>query len=166
MSAVTQRQKSTLRNLQAKEVRWQDVINGVNTGFEVCHVEGIGRGIRTTKSFKGGEYLLRYFGELITMEELDRREQRGPKRGCFYRFAFPLKKKWYALDATIEDNTFARLSNHSRKKPNMRPVAFDIDGTPSVVFVANFDLEPGVELRWDYGERRPEVIKDNPWLKE
>lgn len=56
--------------------------------------------------------------------------------------------------------------NHSKKKPNVLPKPVMIDGSPSVIFTANRDLEPGVELRYDYGERRPEVIKDNSWLKE
>lgn len=165
MAGATVRQKLALDEQAGKESRWQDVINGDTTGFEICHVDGIGRGIRTTQHFKQGEYLLRYFGELITMEELIRRERVGPVRKHFYRYKFYLHHKPYVLDATREDNTLGRLINHSKKKPNVRPKPFDIAGIPSVVFVAQTDLAPGVELRYDYGERDPEVIKENTWLK-
>lgn len=162
---ATARQKSALDAQAAKDSRWHEVINGNAAGLEICHVEGIGRGIRTTRPFKQGEYLLRYFGELISPAELKRREKRGPKRGHFYRYVFRLHETPYVIDATREDGSFGRLINHSRKKPNILAKPFEIGGVPSVVFVAHVDLASGVELRYDYGERDPQVILENPWLK-
>lgn len=84
----TARQEAICAAENENDSRWAAVVNGDTTGFEVCHVEGIGRGIRTTKSFKQGDLLLRYFGELISPQELKRRERVGPERGCFYRYLF------------------------------------------------------------------------------
>lgn len=148
-----------------KADRWRDVLRGDKTGFEVCIVPKIGRGIKTTKRFQQKEVLMRYFAELITAEELARREARGPKEGHFYRYKFQFQQKTYFLDATREDGTYGRLMNHSKRNPNVRAKPVEIDGGPAIIFVAMRDLEVGEELRYDYGERDPEVVEANPWLK-
>lgn len=38
--------------------------------------------------------------------------------------------------------------------------------TPRLYFVALRNIAPGEELSYDYGDRRKDVIKDNPWLLE
>lgn len=164
--AMTSRQKTTFDKTAAESARFQEVVNGDQTGFEICMVPGIGRGVKVTRSFKRNDVLLRYFGELISQEESDRREEAGPEIGNFYRYSFPLNRRNYVLDATTEDGTMGRLLNHSRKHPNVRMQAVMLDGTPAVVIVANKDLEVGTELRYDYGERRKHVLEANPWLKK
>lgn len=151
---------------RTKADRWSDVLRGDKSGFEVCMVPKIGRGIKTTRPFEKNEILMRYFGEVITEKECDRRESLGPEEGHFYVYKFIVKGKAYVLDATVEDGTYGRLMNHSRKKPNVRAKPVEIGGRPAIIFVAMRDLEAGVELRYDYGERRPEVIEKNPWLKK
>lgn len=162
---MTARQHATYNNTREKNDRWEAVLAGDKSGFEVCHVPGMGRGIKTTRPFMHKEILMRYFGQIISEEEAQRREDRGPKVGHFYRYKFKVSEKKYVLDATSDDGTFGRLINHSKKKPKVWAKPVEIDGSPAIVFVAMGDIESGIELRYDYGERRKHVIKDNPWLK-
>jgi SET domain-containing protein len=38
-------------------------------------------------------------------------------------------------------------------------------GHPRLLIVANRNISAGEEILFDYGERRPEVIKQQPWLE-
>ncbi|CDJ31562.1 SET domain-containing protein, putative [Eimeria mitis] len=76
-----------------------------------------------------------------------------------------------SIDATEERIEFgpARLINHSRKNPNLKPKAEAVDGDANdlrLFFVALRDIHEGEELLVDYGERDPEALKQNPWLNE
>lgn len=150
----------------AEESRFEDVVNGCLDGFEVCMVPEIGRGVRVTRRFERNDVLLRYFGDVVTEEEANRRKAAGPLVGHFYRYDFHLNGQKYVLDATLEDGSLGRLINHSRKHPNVRAKAFEIDGEPAIVFFAMCDLEIGTELRYDYGVRKKEDLEANPWLKK
>lgn len=161
---MTARQQQIIDRDRMMENRWADVLNGDKEGFEVCLVPKIGRGIKTTKKFEHNEVLMRYFGEIISEEELFRREQAGPDEGHFYTYIFHVKQKKYVVDATVDDGSYGRLINHSKKHPNVRAKPVEIDGAPAIVFLALGDIEAGVELRYDYGERRKEIIEKNPWL--
>lgn len=161
---ATARLLSTDDQTQSKARRWQEVLDGDTSGFEICTVPNIGRGIKTTRAFKSGDILMRYFAELVSKEEFYRRENQGPEEGHFYRYVFKHKEQRHYLDATAEDGTYGRLINHSKKKANVLPKPVEIDGMPAVIFVAKVDLEVGVELRYDYGERRKSVIRRNSWL--
>lgn len=163
---ATARLRTIAHNRDSKNSRWNEVLSGDKSGFEVCQVPRIGRGIRTTRAFKQNEVLMRYFGEVVTEKEAVRREKRGPKRGCFYRYTFHVDQQRYVLDATREDGTFGRLINHSKKNPNVLAKPVKIDGEPAIIFKAMVDIDPGVELRYDYGERDKEVLEENPWLKK
>ena len=70
----------------------------------------------------------------------------------------------YSIDATEENGTNGRLINHSRKRPNLVPKMFEIDGFPHLCFLAADDIEPQQELTYDYGERNSNIITDHPWL--
>jgi len=56
--------------------------------------------------------------------------------------------------------------NHSRKKPNAKACSKIIDGTACLYFEAIRDIHPGEHIEYDYGERRKEVMKKFPWLRE
>lgn len=142
------------------------MLAGDKSGFEVCQVPQIGRGIKTTRSFKQNEVLMRYFGEVVTEREARRRERAGPQVGHFYRFNFRFHEKQYVLDATVEDGSYGRLINHSKKNANVVPKAIEIDGNPAIYFQAKVDIEAGVELRYDYAVHDKEVLEANPWLKQ
>ena len=40
-----------------------------------------------------------------------------------------------------------------------------VDGEPRIVFIALKRIINGAELYYDYGERRKEIVRENPWLK-
>lgn len=158
---MTSRQQVICRRSEEEELRWQLVLAGDKSGFEVCQVPGIGRGIKTTRSFQRNDILMRYFGEIVTENEARRRERAGPKVGHFYRFDFHFNEKKYVLDATTDDGSYGRLINHSKKDANVSPKQIDLDGIP-----ARVDIDVGTELRYDYGVRDKEVLEANPWLSE
>lgn len=56
-----------------------------------------GMGVFADKCFKKGDFLLHYFGELITEMEAERREltrYRNDKHSYLYNFKFDGKKMW------------------------------------------------------------------------
>ena len=139
-------------------------LQGSNSGLEVRTTTDKGRGVFTTAEFHTGDLLLEYKGELITGAEASRREEELTTDGC-YLFFFSFKGASYCLDATVEDGTLARLVNHGRRiYANCHPKIIDMNGTPRIYFQATRDLTPGDELLYDYGERRKDIIKANPWL--
>ena len=42
---------------------------------------------------------------------------------------------------------------------------FVVNDAPRVVFLASKDISVGDEIQYDYGEKRKEVLRKNPWLK-
>lgn len=166
VNRLTVRQEVIHQKSQEIEDRWERVLAGDVSGLEVCTVKDIGRGIKTTRFFKRNEVIMRYVGEVVTLREALRRELAGPEEGHFYRYDFKVNMKPYVLDASREDGTYGRLINHSRKNPNVQPKPFTLDGTPAIFFKALVDIEAGVELRYDYGERRKHILEANPWLKK
>jgi histone-lysine N-methyltransferase SETD8 len=71
----------------------------------------------------------------------------------------------YAIDATHSDH-ISRFINHSKKKANLKPTCV-VDKTKKlmVMFKATKDIGIGEELLFDYGDERPSVLKQQPWLK-
>ncbi|KAI4794426.1 hypothetical protein KUCAC02_032079 [Chaenocephalus aceratus] len=61
-------------------------------------------------------------------------------------------------DCHPEVETYGRLLNHSRKRPNLKPRRFDLtfpDGPRELlVFLALQNIKMGEELLWDYGVTR------------
>jgi SET domain-containing protein len=56
---------------------------------------------------------------------------------------------------------------HGPAKENARArVLRNVGRRPRILIVADRDIEPGEEVMYDYGERRPHVIAVLPWLKE
>ena len=100
------------------------------------------------------------------------------------------KKQWQAtvkfvwklfldvrINATEDNGSFGRFVNHSRlprgyvfdaknpPKQNAVPRQVKKLGVhPKLLLVANRDIAAGEEILFDYGERRPGPIADNPWL--
>ncbi len=125
-----------------------------------------GRGVFTTTEFETGDFLVEYTGELITGPEATKREaQLTTDQGCFLLF-FTFLGISYCLDATKEDGTLGRLVNHGRRAAaNCILKLVDVDGLPRIYLKAARDISPGEELRWDYGDRRKDVLADNEWLR-
>lgn len=53
--------------------------------------------------------------------------------------------------------------NHSRNG-NLATKIVDYNGKPHLVLLAKDDISEGVELTYDYGDRRKEALIHHPWL--
>ena len=53
-----------------------------------------------------------------------------------YILEFKFKEKCWAIDAT-KDVSFGRLINHSKRKPNVKPVVMPKEGVPFIIFSCN-----------------------------
>ena len=70
--------------------------------------------------------------------------------------------KWICIDATSESSHPARLINHSKKKNNL---VVKCTNKKRIVFKALDDIPAGRQLFYNYNEDRPDVIKENIWMK-
>jgi len=148
-------------------------VNDDDIPLEIRHTQEKGRGVYALDGFKKGDILLEYCGELISEKEGLRREQLAlqdlPPTSTdmvSYLYFFKAQGKYWCLDATEETDRKARLINHSKLHPNVKPKVVIHNGSPRIVFIATCDINRGNELLFDYGERRKEVIERNPWLRQ
>lgn len=114
--------------------------------FEVRRSPIHGRGGFATRSIARGTRIVEYTGERITHAEADARydDARSPQH---HTFLFTVDRET-VIDAAVGGNA-ARFINHACE-PNCRPV---IEGG-RVSIVAARDIEPGVELAYDYAYSR------------
>lgn len=160
--------RKTKAELKSEEHRHLDdlIKNGVEEGMEVKQIEGKGRGVFAVNSFKKGDFVVEYHGDLLELAEAKVREaqySQDPSTGC-YMYYFQYHTKTYCVDATKESNRLGRLINHS-KSGNCQTRLHPIDGTPHLILVASRDIEVDEELLYDYGDRSKASISAHPWLK-
>lgn len=104
-----------------------------------------GRGVVALTPIAKGKKIIEYTGEHIGWDEADRRPPSDPDDPN-HTFFFSLSDGETVIDAAVGGND-ARWINHSCK-PNCEAIETD-DGR---VFIhARRDIEPGVELNYDYG---------------
>ncbi|KAM4578762.1 lysine methyltransferase 5Ab isoform 2-T2 [Fundulus diaphanus] len=160
--------RKTKTELKSEEHRHIDDLlkNDTEEGMEVKHIEGKGRGVFAVKSFKKGDFVVEYHGDLLDLAEARKREAQyaeDPKTGC-YMYYFQYQSKAYCIDATRETGRLGRLVNHS-KNGNCQTRLHPIDGTPRLILVASRDIKADEELLYDYGDRSKASISAHPWLK-
>ena len=71
------------------------------------------------------------------------------------------------IDTTLDDGSFGRLINHSKKNKNLIPKVVDVQGRPHVIFFASNDIQPLEELFYDYMDTYKPTKEEsfaNPWL--
>ncbi|OXU22773.1 hypothetical protein TSAR_003711 [Trichomalopsis sarcophagae] len=150
------------------EIIRSKILNGSENGLEKMPVRGKGMGIRTTKNFAINEYIVEYTGELISKAVGHERMSKYAKDESFGNFLLSFRlmdKKWF-IDATKDDGRLGRWVNHSSKNSNAKVKVMVIDTKPRVFLMASREISTGEEILYDYGERDPETIKNNPWLLE
>lgn len=134
--------------------------------IEIAHIENKGRGIVPKRPFMKGEFVVEYAGDLMDIgmaKDLEAKYSLDTSKGC-YMYYFKHKGKQYCIDATGESGRFGRLLNHSRVSPNCVTKVVMLGETPRLILVARQDIEAGVELLYDYGDRSKESLKAHPWL--
>ncbi|XP_041826699.1 N-lysine methyltransferase KMT5A-A [Melanotaenia boesemani] len=142
------------------------IMNGIEEGMEVQHIEGKGRAVFTNRCFQKGDYVVEYHGDLLQITDAKKREAeyaQNPATGC-YMYYFQYLCKTYCVDATKETGRMGRLINHS-KNGNCQTKLHDIGGIPHLILVASRDIDKGEELLYDYGDRSKASIDAHPWLK-
>lgn len=97
-----------------------------------------GLGLFAKTPIKKGEFVIEYWGQIITDEEAE-------KKGGQY--LFDLDETSFTIDGTTRKNT-ARYINHSCK-PNCEP---EQDGK-RIYIMAIRDIAPGEELTYNYGKQ-------------
>ncbi|XP_071496880.1 uncharacterized protein [Diadema antillarum] len=150
---------------EKKEALEDAILSNREDGLKVDEILGKGRGVISTKPFKRGDFVVEYYGDLISMPEARQREakyQEDPETGC-YMYYFEHKNRSYCVDATRESGRLGRLLNHSRQG-NCCTKLIDIKERPHLILVAKQDIEAGEELVYDYGDRNKESIQSHPWL--
>lgn len=152
--------------LEEKQKCLEDAVLSENEdGLQIHVFPGKGRGIIASRLFRKGEFVVEYSGDLIDLNEAKKREQlyaADQNTGC-YMYYFQHKSQSYCVDATAESPRFGRLVNHSRSG-NLAPKIIEIEDRPHLLLVARFDILPGKELLYDYGDRSSLSLKYHPWL--
>ena len=136
-----------------------------------------GRAVIAYDYIERGSFVCQYKGEFIESPHQAAEMEKHYEKlqlGCYmFYFGNPLTSKKCCIDSTDELLKYGpgRLVNHGRVHCNLQlssasPKTF-ADGrtTPVLYFVANRNIYPGEELLIDYGDRDPQVIRANPWLK-
>ncbi|TKA56559.1 hypothetical protein B0A49_10806 [Cryomyces minteri] len=115
-------------------------------GVEVMHTGDRGYGVRANRTFEPGQIIVEYAGEIITLEESDRRMNEEYKNNeCYYLMAF---EQDMIIDATR--GSIARFVNHSCE-PNCGMVKWRVDGKPRMaLFAGEKGIMTGAELTYDY----------------
>ena len=68
-----------------------------------------------------------------------------------------------SFDATKEDKTMGQLINHSKPQANVVPRQIVISGKLRLFFLAKRDINTNEEVVYDYGERRKDIVDENPY---
>ncbi|TKA70628.1 hypothetical protein B0A49_05848 [Cryomyces minteri] len=120
--------------------------NKYDIGVEVMHTGDRGYGVRANRTFEPGQIIVEYAGEIITLEESDRRMNEEYKNNeCYYLMAF---EQDMIIDATR--GSIARFVNHSCE-PNCEMVKWRVDGKPRMaLFAGEKGIMTGAELTYDY----------------
>uniref|UniRef100_T1IRX0 SET domain-containing protein n=1 Tax=Strigamia maritima TaxID=126957 RepID=T1IRX0_STRMM len=144
--------KSHSKLLKEKKKDFEEaILSQCEDGLMVETFSHKGRGVRATKHFRRGDFVVEYYGELIDVQEAKRREKIysiDENTGCYI-----------SVDATAESNRMGRLINHSRHG-NLTTKPFLIHDVPHLILIAKQDIEPGEELLYDYGDRGIDMQPD------
>ncbi len=115
---------------------------------ESSHPGNIGFGAYMAEPVKEGEFIAEYVGEIISYAECGRRSEIYDKLKV--SFIFDLNDE-VVIDSYRYGNV-ERFINHSKKHANCKPLVKLVNGEHRIGFFAMKDLDPGVELFFDYGK--------------
>ncbi|KAH8878532.1 hypothetical protein GQ53DRAFT_850187 [Thozetella sp. PMI_491] len=115
-------------------------------GVDVFKTGDRGFGVRSNRSFAPGQIIMEYTGEIITVDECERRMNEEYKDNeCYYLMSFDQNM---IIDATT--GSAARFVNHSCL-PNCRMIKWIVSGQPRMaLFAGDYPIHPGDELTYDY----------------
>lgn len=142
--------------LAAKRVEPRELFAGPSTTA--------GIGLFTKQFIEKGSRITEYRGLLIDNTEVEEHERKQIQRGeeC-YIFQFSWHRETLFIDGSWTDHV-SKYINHSRHA-NVK-AKLEGEKYPHIVLYARKDIMPGEELFLDYNDRRPEVLRNFPWLKK
>ncbi|KAJ4298445.1 hypothetical protein N0V88_003475 [Collariella sp. IMI 366227] len=115
-------------------------------GVEVVKTGDRGYGVRSNRCFEPNQIIMEYTGEIITVDECERRMNEVYKDNeCYYLMSFDQNM---IIDATT--GSIARFVNHSCS-PNSRMIKWIVSGQPRMaLFAGDRPIMTGEELTYDY----------------
>ena len=125
---------------------------------------GVGSGIETFSDIVPNTFVCVYHGEKISEDVGIAREWLYSESGAKHDYIFYFRNQ--CIDATNSIGSIGRLINHSRLSPNCIAKLYNHHGNYHIIIMTNCHITAGSQLLFDYGERRPELIKKYPWLDE
>ncbi|XP_010531200.1 PREDICTED: histone-lysine N-methyltransferase SUVR5 isoform X2 [Tarenaya hassleriana] len=139
--------------------------NGIRIKLEIFRTEKKGWGVRACEPILHGTFICEYVGEVIDLQEANKRESRYGKEGCGYMRNINANindigrlievEEDYVIDATKYGNV-SRFINHSCS-PNLVTHQVLVESMESplshIGLYANADIAEGEELTWDYGQK-------------
>ncbi|KAK5164302.1 uncharacterized protein LTR77_009997 [Saxophila tyrrhenica] len=117
-----------------------------DVGVEVLQTGNRGFGVRSCRTFKAGQIIMEYTGEIISEGECQRRMRDEYKdKQCYYLMEL---ERGLVIDGT--KGSMARFINHSCS-PNCEVRMVKVNNTPRMaVFAAEQGIMTGQELTYDY----------------
>ncbi|OCT56289.1 hypothetical protein XELAEV_18000344mg, partial [Xenopus laevis] len=88
-SRVQPARKSAVRMEEEKTKKLKDILSGDESNFKICNFQEKGRGVVTLKSFKRGDLILQYKGDLLKYREGKQTEETyssDDSIGCYMLF--------------------------------------------------------------------------------
>ena len=120
-----------------------------------------GWGCFLLESVEKHEFIMEYTGELITIDEAERRGQWCDVHGC--SFIFTLNEE-DCIDAMNKGNN-SKFINHKKDEPNATTKIWQVNGDHRVgIFALDKPLKAGTELFFCYGEAAEGMLK-NKWTQ-
>mmetsp|Transcript_21614 Transcript_21614/g.31349 ORF Transcript_21614/g.31349 Transcript_21614/m.31349 type:complete len:188 (-) Transcript_21614:27-590(-) len=121
-----------------------------------------GTGLFVMEDVLQGHLMFEFVGECITQKcGISREKWYGISSRMLY---FTFKGRDLCVDATNCQYGKYTYLNHSRTLQNCFPRVINIGGSPRIFFFACTDLKKGMELFFDYGERRDTIVSRRQWL--
>lgn len=125
-------------------------------GFEKKYIDDtIGLGVFATQSFMKGEFLLEYVGDRLTPQEAEQRREKGRHNYMFY---FTWNGK-HVIDATHVSHGLCRFVNDEKHGNAVMKLKI-FNNYPRLCLFAAKNIDPGEEIRYDYGD------ENAPWRKK
>lgn len=143
----------------------EQIVSNCSDGLVIKEVQKCGKGLFATKSFLRGDFICVYVGKMMS-ERQYRRLYKGDYERC-YTFHIQHDSRYLVVDATHRHDSLARMANHSWKMYNAEMRRKDVRGEPYVVMFAFKDIQPGHEIRYNYGDKVVAESGDHyDWLRE
>ncbi|XP_066912213.1 uncharacterized protein [Clytia hemisphaerica] len=133
-----------------------------------------GYGVFAEKPFSINDYLLCYRGDLLDEEEGDRREKshKAENLGSFifhFEHIVKGKKTRLCIDATKSDGLCRLVNDSPHKHANCKMIKVEVkeeEHRPYLCLFAYKNIEPGEELRYDYGNTQNNKLSWRTETKE